>query len=337
MTRTAILGLGHHVPDHVVTNDDLAKMFETSDEWIQQRTGIKERRWVHPKDFPCGPSDLAVPAVKRACENAKIDVGEIDAIIFATLSPDHFFPGSACFLQPKIGLADKEVACLDIRNQCSGFLYGLQIADAWIKCGMYRRVALVGSEVHSTGIDKSTVGRDVTVLFGDGAACAILGPVEDSENRGVIDIDVHANGTGARELWIEFCSSAHDPRITHEMVDSGRIWPKMNGKQVFRWATTKMPESIGRVLQRNNLTTKDVDLLVPHQANMRINELVAQKLELPPEKVMHNIQKYGNTTAASIPLALSEAVEQGRAKKGDLVLFAAFGAGFTWGAGLCRL
>jgi 3-oxoacyl-[acyl-carrier-protein] synthase-3 len=337
MTRTAILGLGHHVPDFVVTNDDLAKMFETSDEWIQQRTGIKERRWVHPDHFPCGSSDLAVPAVKMACERAGIGLDELDAIIFATLSPDHFFPGSGVFLQSKLGIADREIACLDVRNQCSGFLYGLQIADAWIRCGMYRRVALVGAEVHSTGLEKTTSGRDVTVLFGDGAACAILGPVDDEEGRGVIDVDVHANGVGARELWVEFASSAHNPRLTAEMLASPGMWPRMNGKQVFRWATQKMPESIQRVLGRNGMTVADVDLMVPHQANMRINELVAQKLEIAPEKVVHNIQKYGNTTAASIPLALSEAVAEGRAKKGDLVLFAAFGAGFTWGAGLLRL
>lgn len=332
MTRSAILGLGHYVPSKVVTNDDLAKMFDTSDEWIQQRTGIKERRFIEENGI--GPSDLAVPAVKMACENAGIEVSEVDAIIFATLSPDFTFPGSGCFLGDKLGLAG--VPALDIRNQCSGFLYGLQIADAWVRCGMYKRVALVGGEVHSTGLDFSDEGRDVAVLFGDGAACAIVGPAE-GEDQGVLDVEVHADGSGAKELWIEAPASAYMPRITHEMIDNRSVWPAMNGKQVFRWATTKMPEVARSVLARNEVGIPDIDLLVPHQANRRINEFVAQKLELPPEKVVHNIQRYGNTTAASIPLALSEAIQQERAKKGDLILMAAFGSGFTWGASLVRL
>ncbi len=332
MTRSAILGLGHYVPSKVVTNDDLAKMFDTSDEWIQQRTGIKERRFIEESGI--GPSDLAVPAVKMACENAGIEVSDVDAIIFATLSPDFTFPGSGCFLGDKLGLAG--VPALDIRNQCSGFLYGLQIADAWVRCGMYERVALVGGEVHSTGLDFTDEGRDVAVLFGDGAACAIVGPAEN-DDHGVLDVEVHADGSGAKELWIEAPASAYMPRITHEMIDNRSVWPAMNGKQVFRWATTKMPEVARAVLERNETTIADIDLLVPHQANRRINEFVAQKLELPPEKVVHNIQRYGNTTAASIPLALSEAIQQERAKKGDLILMAAFGSGFTWGASLVRL
>lgn len=332
MPRTKFLGLGHYVPTKVVTNDDLAQMFDTSDEWIQQRTGIKERRFIEHSGI--GPADLAVPAVKMACENANIEVADIDAIIFATLSPDFTFPGSGCFLQEKLGLPG--VAALDIRNQCSGFLYGLQIADAWIRCGMYKRVALVGGEVHSTGIDLTDEGRDVAVLFGDGAACAILGPT-DADEEGVIDVEVHADGRGAKELWIESPTSAHMPRITHEMIDNRSVWPAMNGKQVFRWATTKMPEVARSVLARNGKTVADIDLLVPHQANRRINEFVAQKLEMPGDKVVHNIHKYGNTTAASIPLALSEAIQEGRAKKGDLILMAAFGSGFTWGASLARL
>jgi 3-oxoacyl-[acyl-carrier-protein] synthase-3 len=324
--------MGHYVPPKVVTNDDLAKMIDTSDEWIQQRTGIKQRHYID-KDGT-GPSDLAIPAVQMACENAGIEVSEIDAIIFATLSPDYTFPGSGVLLGDKLGLPG--VPALDIRNQCSGFLYGLQVADAWIKCGMYKRVALVGGEVHSTGIDFSDEGRDVTVLFGDGAACALLGPTED-DDAGVLDVEVHADGSGAKELWLEAPASAYIPRITHEMIDERRVWPAMNGRQVFRWATTKMPEVALSVLQRNGVTPAELDLVVPHQANKRINEFVGQKLELPPEKVVHNIMKYGNTTAASIPLALSEAIQEGRAKKGDLILMPAFGSGFTWGAALVRL
>ncbi len=332
MTRTAILGMGHYVPSKVVTNDDLAKMIDTSDEWIQQRTGIKERRYIEEDGI--GASDLAVPAVQMACKNAGLDTSEIDAIIFATLSPDYTFPGSGVLLGDKLGLPG--VPALDVRNQCSGFLYGLQVADAWIKCGMYKRVALVGGEVHSTGIDFSDEGRDVTVLFGDGAACALLGPAE-GDAEGVIDVEIHADGSGAKELWIEAPASNRMPRITHEMIDERRVWPSMNGRQVFRWATSKMPEVAQSVMQRNNVTASELDLVVPHQANKRINEFVGQKLEIPPEKVVHNIQKYGNTTAASIPLALSEAIQEGRAKKGDLILMPAFGSGFTWGAALVRL
>ena len=332
MSKSAILGLGHFVPDNVVTNDDLAKMFDTSDEWIQQRTGIKERRFI--KESGTGPSDLAVPAVKMACKNAGIEVSDIDAIIFATLSPDFTFPGSGCFLGDKLGLPG--VPAMDIRNQCSGFLYGLQVADAWIRCGMYKRIALVGGEVHSTGIDLSNEGRDVAVLFGDGAACAIIGPSED-DARAVLDVEIHADGSGAKELWVEAPASAYKPRLTKDMLDSRSIWPAMNGKQVFRWATTKMPEVAKSVLDRNGVGIDDIDLLVPHQANRRINEFVAQRLGMPHDKVMHNIMHYGNTTAASIPLALSEAIEQGRANEGDLILLAAFGSGFTWGAALARL
>jgi 3-oxoacyl-[acyl-carrier-protein] synthase-3 len=332
MTRTAFLGLGHYVPSKVVTNDDLAQMFDTSDEWIQQRTGIKERRYIEKSGI--GASDLAVPAVQIACRNAGIEVSEIDAIIFATLSPDFNFPGSGCFLGDKLGLPG--VPALDVRNQCTGFLYGLKVADAWIRCAMYDRIALVGAEVHSTALDFSDEGRDVTVLFGDGAACAILGRT-DEKDRGVIDVEVHADGSGARELWLEGPASAYNPRLTHEMIDNKTVYPSMNGRHVFRWATAKMPEVSQSVLKRNGFSVKDLDLLVPHQANKRINELVSQKLGIAAEKVVHNIQKYGNTTAASIPLALSEAVQEGRAQRGDLVLMPAFGSGFTWGAALVRL
>ena len=333
MPRTAILGVGHYVPTRVVTNDDLSKMFNTSDEWIVQRSGIRERRYIEHDGI--GASDLAVPAARMAAERAGVELSEIDAIIFGTLSPDVFFPGSGVFLQTKLGL--KNIPALDIRNQCSGFLYGLSIADAWIRAGMYRRVLLVGSEVHSTGIDFSDAGRDVTVLFGDGAGAAILGPTDDEE-RCVHSVTVHADGSGAPDLWIEAPSSRSSPsRITQEMLDERKHYPRMNGKQVFRWATEKMPEAAHEALRKAGKTVSDVDLFVPHQANLRINEFVARKLEIPMDKVVTTIDRYGNTTAASIPLSLSEAVGDGRAKPGSLVLFSAFGSGYTWGAGVVRL
>ncbi len=333
MPRTAILGVGHYVPTRVVTNDDLSKMFNTSDEWIVQRSGIRERRYIEHDGI--GASDLAVPAARMAAERAGIAISEIDAIIFATLSPDVFFPGSGCFLQTKLGL--KNIPALDIRNQCSGFLYGLQIADAWIRAGMYKRVLLVGSEVHSTGIDFSDAGRDVTVLFGDGAGAVILGPTDDPE-RGVQSVTLGADGSGAADLWIEAPSSRSSPsRITPEMIDARLHYPRMNGKQVFRWATEKMPEAAHLALRMADKSMADVDVFVPHQANLRINEFVARKLGIPMEKVVTTIDRYGNTTAASIPISLSEAVADGRAKPGSLVLFAAFGSGYTWGAGVVRM
>ncbi len=333
MTRTAILGAGHFAPPKVVTNHDLAARFNTDDAWIVQRTGIRERRYVDADGV--GPASLAVPAVEMACERAGVAVSDVDAIVFATLSPDAFFPGSGCFLQAKLGL--RGVPALDVRNQCSGFLYGLSIADAWVRCGAYRRVLLVGAEVHSTGLDFSDEGRDVTVLFGDGAGAVLLGPTDDPD-RGVLSIDIHADGAGARDLWIEAPSSAsHPDRISHAMLDARRHYTRMNGRQVFRWATEKMPETARKALADAGCTTADVDLFVPHQANLRINELVARRLDIPTERVVTTLDRYGNTTAASIPLSLSEAWGDGRAKRGDLVLFAAFGSGYTWGAAVARL
>jgi 3-oxoacyl-[acyl-carrier-protein] synthase-3 len=333
MPRTAILGVGHCVPSRVVTNDELSKMFTTSDEWIVQRSGIRERRYIEHDGI--GASDLAVPAAKMACERAGCDVRDLDAIIFATLSPDVFFPGSGCFLQTKLGL--KGIPALDVRNQCSGFLYGLSIADAWIRAGMYRKVLLVGAEVHSTGLDFSDAGRDVAVLFGDGAGAVVLGPTDDPE-RCVQSINLHADGSGATDLWIEApASRAWPSRITEAMLAERRHYPRMNGKQVFRWATEKMPEAALEALRDAGKRSADVDLFVPHQANLRINEFVARKLEISMEKVVTTIDRYGNTTAASIPLSLSEAVGDGRAKPGTLVLFSAFGSGYTWGAGVVRL
>jgi 3-oxoacyl-[acyl-carrier-protein] synthase-3 len=332
MKSSTILGIGHYVPSKVVTNADLAKMMNTSDEWIVQRTGIKERRFIEHSGI--GASDLAVPATKMALQHAGLEAADIDAIIFATLSPDHNFPGSGCFLGEKLGLHG--VPALDVRNQCTGFLYGLSVADAWVRGGVYRRVLLVGSEVHSTGVELADRGRDVAVLFGDGAGAAIVGEATDP-GQGVRSIKLYADGRGAKDLWVEAPASAYVPRLTHQMIEEGKHFPAMNGKQVFRWATEKMPEVAREALDLANLAPGDVDLFVPHQANMRINQMVCAKLGIPEEKTVHNIDRYGNTTAATIPLGLSEAWREGRCRRGSNVLFAAFGSGYTWGAAVVRL
>jgi 3-oxoacyl-[acyl-carrier-protein] synthase III len=332
MPRSAILGVGHYVPTKVVTNEDLSKLMPTSDEWIQQRTGIKERRFIEHDGI--GASDLAVPAAKMAVERAGRSLKDVDMILFATLSPDVNFPGSGCLLGDKLGLGG--VPALDVRNQCSGFLYSLSVADAFIRSGAYKNVLIVGSEVHSTGIELNERGRDVAVLFGDGAGAALVA-ASPSDSRGVLSIALHADGAGAKDLWLPAPASMRSPhRITHEMLDRGEQFPQMNGKQVFRWATEKMPEVSHEVLKAAELSVKDVDLFVPHQANMRINQLVAQKLGLPQDRVVHNIERYGNTTAATIPIGLSEAFAAGQLAEGKNILMAAFGSGYTWGAAVAR-
>lgn len=331
MPKSIILGVGSHVPSRVVTNDELASMMDTSDEWIRQRTGIEERRYIEHTDI--GASDLALHASRAALEHAGLEADKVDAIIFATLSPDYTFPGSGCLLQRSLCIGP--VPALDVRNQCSGFLYGLSVADAWIRCGMYEHVLLVGAEVHSTGLDFSDKGRDVTVLFGDGAGAAVIGPSPDEEH-GILSVCLHADGAGAEHLWIEAPASRHIPRVTREMLDEGRHFPKMNGRQVFRSATSKMPEVALEALELANLTIEDVDLLVPHQANRRINETVGARIGLPPEKVLHNIERYGNTTAATIPMGLDAAFERGLIHADTTVLMTTFGAGFTWAGAVCR-
>ncbi len=330
MRKSEILGLGQFLPERIVTNHDMAKMFDTDDEWIQQRTGIVERRFT---EDGVGPSDLAVPAAQQAVKAAGLEMSDIEFIIFATLSPDYFFPGSGCVLQEKLGLGG--IGALDVRNQCSGFIYGLAVADAFIKTGMYDRILLVGAEVHSSGLEFSDRGRDVTVLFGDGAGAAVLGATE--ADRGIMSTHLHADGAYARDLWIEIPASRLMPRVNEEFIREGRHYPKMNGKKVFKKAVEKLPEVIHEALAANGLTVDDIDLLVPHQANLRINELVGKTLNLPPEKIYNNIQRYGNTTAGSIPIALNEAIQEGRVKKGDIVMLASFGSGFTWASCVLRL
>jgi len=330
MPRAAIAAIGTCVPDRVVTNDELTRYMETTDEWIQQRTGIKERRWVRPGQEG---SDLALEATKRALEEAHWKAADIEAIVYATLSPDHMFPGDGCFLNAKLGLPG--VPALDIRNQCSGFLYGLSIADAWIRTGQYRRILLVGAEIHSTGLDVSSRGRDVTVIFGDGAAATLLEATDDP-NRGVLSTHLHADGRFARDLWTDKPGSMYHPRMGKDLLEGTDIYPKMEGQKVFKHAIVKMPEVVKEALSKNGLSPKDIKVLVPHQANLRIAEMVQRSLELRDDQVFNNIQKYGNTTAASIPLALAEAVPARGVQRGDLVALCAFGAGFTWAGALVR-
>lgn len=329
MPYSRIAGMGHFLPERVVTNDDLKQWMDTSDEWITQRTGIKERRWVVGD---VGASQLAEPAARVALAEAGLTPKDVDLLLFATLSPDLNFPGSGCLLQARLGIPG--VAAMDIRNQCTGFVYGLATADAFIKAGMARTVLVVGAEVHSTGLDLSTRGRDVTVLFGDGAGAAVV-TATDGPSR-ILDSELHADGRAAEILMVEAPASRLNPRLTPQMLEEGRHYPRMDGKAVFKHAVERLPEVIRSILARNGLTQDDVALLVPHQANMRINEMVTRQLGFPPHRVVHNIQKYGNTTAASIPIALHEAAQAGRVKEGDLVLLVAFGAGLTWGANLVR-
>lgn len=330
MPRTAFAALGTYVPERVVTNEELTRHMETTDEWITQRTGIKERRWVSPGT---GNSDLALEATRRALDAAGWKATDIEAIVYATLSTDHMFPGDGCFLNAKLGIPG--VPAIDVRNQCTGFVYGLSVADAWIRTGMYRRVLLVGSEVHSTGLDLSTRGRDVAVIFGDGAGAALL-EATDEPDRGVLSCHLHADGRFARELWIDQPGALYHPRLTKEMVDGEGIYPHMEGQKVFKHAITKMPEVMREALEKNGLTAQDLKVVVPHQANLRISEMVQRSLGLRDDQVFNNIQKYGNTTAASIPLCLAEAVEARGVKRGDLVGLCAFGSGFTWASALIR-
>jgi len=329
MRGSRIVGMGHCVPDRVVTNDDLAVLIDTSNEWIVQRTGIEERRWVEGN---VGPADLALEATKDALKEASLSASDLDMIIFATLSPDVNFPGSSCILQKMLGVPG--IATLDIRNQCTGFVYALSIADQFIKTGMMKTVLVVGGEVHSSGLDMTTRGRDVTVLFGDGAGVAIVTATE-GEHR-ILDSKLHADGTDYDVLMLEAPASRLNPRLTPEMLDEARHYPTMDGRQVFRKAVTAMPAVVHEVLEPHGFGTDDIDMLIPHQANLRINQMVQRNLGLSDDRVFNNIMKYGNTTAASIPIALHEALQAGKVNTGDLVVLTAFGAGLTWGANLLR-
>lgn len=323
MRTSRIVSTGRYVPPKVVTNEMMAEMVPTSDAWIRERSGIQQRHFV---DSEIGVSDLAFEAAKIALERANLQANEIDMIVFATLSPDYMFPGSGVLLQDKLGIPG--IPALDVRNQCSGFVYALSVADQFIRTGMYDRIMIVGAEVHSTGLEYNERGRHVTVLFGDGAGVAIL---EASENgRGVLSTHLHADGRHALELCVTDPGSRKIPRLSAKMFEDGSCYPHMNGREVFKHAVTKFPAVIQEALDHNNLTTEDLKLVIPHQANLRISEAVAQRLRLRPEQIYNNIQRYGNTTAASIPIALDEALEQKLIQNDDIVVLAAFGSGFTW-------
>lgn len=342
MLRTRFLATGHYLPENVVTNAHLSALMDTSDAWIQQRTGIVERRHWDFTQKPAGASDLAVLAAQKAMDTAGLGPGDIDLILYATLSPDRQFPGDGVLVQAKLGITPG-VPAMDIRNQCSGFLYGLSTANAFIRSGVYRRILLIGSEMHSTGLDFTTRGRDVAVLFGDGAGAAILEPCEvtsEAQSRsagpGILAVSLHADGRYAQELRLDFPSSAKMPRVDMAHLKDGEQFPSMNGRSVFKHAVTRIPEAVETILGECGLKASDIDLFIPHQANLRITELVQKRLGLADEQVFNNIMHYGNTTAASIPLAIDEAQAQRRLKRGDLLCCAAFGAGFTWGAALIR-
>ena len=338
MRRSRLIGTGSYVPERVVTNEDLRQWMDTSDEWIQERTGIRERRWVEP-GRGIGSSDLGLEAARRAIADAGLQPKDIEMVIFATLSPDHPFPGTGVFLQRKLGMKPGS-AVLDIRQQCTGFIYGLSIADQFIKTGMFDRILVVGAEVHSTGLDVSTRGRDVSVIFGDGAGAVVVAAAIEGDTSEIISTHLHADGTHAEALWVEYPSSKEIPQCGPEGFRPGetRHYPQMKGRQVFKSAIPGMAEAVFEALARNQVSLSDVKMLICHQANLRINEyLQKQVLGLPDERVYNNIQRYGNTTAASIPLAFDECRREGKIGKGDLVCFAAFGAGFTWGSALVRL
>jgi 3-oxoacyl-[acyl-carrier-protein] synthase III len=353
--RSKIAGIGYYVPQHIVKNDDLAKVMDTNDEWIQERTGIQERRYGQKHKETT--TTMAAEATKIACARAGISPADIDFIVFATLSPDYYFPGCGVLLQRELGITQHEAGALDIRNQCSGFIYGLSVADQFIKTGMYKNILVVGSEMHSMGLDFTTRGRNVTVIFGDGAGAVILQPTE-KEGQGILTTKLHSDGTYAEKLAFinpgahggyhaerleEAVDYGYPPTdtyggifLTEKMIADEDYYPRMEGQFVFKLAVQKFPAVIKEALETAGLEVADIHMLIPHQANLRISQFVQKTLGLQDDQVWNNIQRYGNTTAASVPIALCEAWEAGKIKEGDLVCLAAFGSGFTWGSALIR-
>ena len=330
--RSKIIGVGSYVPPKVLTNHDLEEMLNTSDEWIKQRTGIEERHWV---DQGTSTSDLALEACKVAIQNSGLDKSDIDMIVFATCSPDFDFPGTGCFLQAKLGVP--EIPVLDIRQACTGFLYAMTIADKFIRSGSHKNILVVGAEVHSKGLDRSPEGRNIAVLFGDGAGAIVMTAADESGSF-FIESDLHADGNFAKELWLPAGGSGFDDpdRISQRMIDDKMHYPQMNGKAVFVHAVKRMIETLTNLCNQQGVKLEDIDLFLFHQANLRINSKIAETIGIPEEKVFNTIQKFGNTTAATIPIGMHEAVKAGKLKPGMLVASAAFGSGFTWGSALYR-
>mgnify|MGYP006411591959 FL=1 len=330
MIRSAIKGIGFHVPSQVVTNQDLTELMDTSDEWIKTRSGIEERHWVQGDE---AASDLAFPAAKKAIENAGINPEEIDLVVVATISSDYFFPGVSSQLQEMLGL--RNVGCFDLRAACSGFVYALSTADQFIQSGMYKTALVIGAEAQSKFINKTTEGRDISVLFGDGAGAVILQPSQDE--AGILSTHLHSEGKDMKNLWMEGPGSSGLNQINKLTIEQAqRYEPFMNGREVFKNAVVRFPEVIQEALDKNNLSMDDVALIIPHQANLRIIQSVAKRMGVNMDKFYANIQRYGNTTAASIPIALCEAVEEGKIKAGDTIILAAFGAGYTWASAAIR-
>ena len=348
MPSTCVAGVGKYLPQQVVTNNDLIKYMDTTDSWIQERTGIHERRFAHRTEETT--TTMGVAAAQQAIERAGTTAQDIDFIIFATLSPDYYFPGCGVLLQRAMQM--REIGALDIRNQCSGFLYALSVADQFIKSGMYKNILVVGSEKHSFGLDFTTRGRNISVIFGDGAGAVVL-QATDEPRTGILSTHLHSDGNSAELLamynpgthanhWADKNYAHFDQAeigqmfMSHQMIDEAQNYPYMDGQSVFKKAVVKFPEVIMEALDKNGLTPADIHLLIPHQANLRISQFVQQKLQLADSQVYNNIQQYGNTTAASVPIALCEAWEKGMIEKGNLVCLAAFGSGFTWGSALIR-
>jgi 3-oxoacyl-[acyl-carrier-protein] synthase III len=330
MIRSRIIGTGCALPDRVVTNEELADLMDTSDEWIRTRTGIQERRWIREGETGAG---LARQASDQALAMAGVSAGELDAIVFATCTPDHFIPGNGVLLQHLLGVPG--IPALDIRMACSGFVYALSVADAWIRSGEFRRILVVGAEIQSTGLDISTEGRNTAVIFADGAGAVVLAPSE-APDRGILAFDLKSDGAHAEVLWVDTPGSMYNPRISPSHLAQGRQFVSMDGKEVFRHAVTRMPESVRAVLAKVQLSPGDISLLLPHQANLRISEMVQRNLELRDDQVYNNIQHYGNTTAATIPIMLDQTLREERIRPGDLVVMTAFGAGFAWGSAAVR-
>jgi len=332
MHSSKIVGLGHHVPDTVITNEYLSTLMDTNNEWIIERTGINERRWINPKVDTV--ANMAAKATKIALKNANLTEKDIDFIVFATITPDYFFPGSGVLLQRELGL-DGRIGALDIRNACSGFIYALSVADQFIKTGMYKTILVIGAEIQSTALDITTRGRNTAVIFGDGAGSAIL---QRSDRPGILSTHLHSDGRFAEELYVKDPGSSrpHAERQPEQILDTTSFKVVMNGSQVFKHAVVRFIEVINEALEKNNLKKEDINLLVPHQANLRISQFIQQKLVLRDDQVYNNIMRYGNTTAASIPIAMSEAWTEGRIKENDVLCLAAFGSGFTWASALIR-